>query len=161
MVEISMEGGIPVAVRDRPRVLIEDWLPIEALGVESRRERGASSSLPPLYFLHVWWARRPLVVSRAAVLASLIPFDFPKDEFMKLMGILGDPVAARARIDEANKKGVKLDVGFDYPRAFTNSIPRDSLEKFRKVMLTTWGEERPAILDSFAGGGSIPFEAYR
>ena len=38
----------------RPNVLIEDWLPIEALGAKSRHERGASSVLPPLYFLHVW-----------------------------------------------------------------------------------------------------------
>jgi hypothetical protein len=44
----------------RPHVLIKDWLPIGALGAESKRERGASSALPPLYFLHVWWARRPL-----------------------------------------------------------------------------------------------------
>ena len=41
-----------------PPVLIESWLPIEAIGAESKRERGASSALPPLYFLHVWWARR-------------------------------------------------------------------------------------------------------
>lgn len=161
MAEAEAKAQPSATGKDRPHVLIEEWLPIEALGVESRRERGASSALPPLYFLHVWWARRPLTVSRAAVLASLLPADFPQNEFMKLMGILGDPVAARARIDEANKKGVKLDVGFDYPRAFTNPIPRDSLEKFGKVLLTTWGEKSPAILDSFAGGGSIPFEAYR
>jgi putative DNA methylase len=49
-----------------PPVLIEDWLPIEAIGAESKRERGASSALPPLYFLHVWWARRPLTTSRPA-----------------------------------------------------------------------------------------------
>ncbi len=34
---------------------------------------GASSALPPLYFLHVWWARRPLTVSRAAIPAGLLP----------------------------------------------------------------------------------------
>src|SRR5207247_9612681 len=86
--------------KERQRVLIEEWLPVEALGVESRRERGASSALPPLYFLHVWWARRPLTTSRAAVLASLLPADFPQDEFMKLMGILGDPVVGRRMVDE-------------------------------------------------------------
>jgi len=43
----------------RPEVLIEHWLPVQELGIESMRERGASSALPPLYFLHVWWARRP------------------------------------------------------------------------------------------------------
>ncbi|MFQ5419306.1 MAG: DUF1156 domain-containing protein [Anaerolineae bacterium] len=58
---------------EMPRVLIEDWLPIEAIGAESKRERGASSALPPLYFLHVWWARRPLTTSRAAVLGSVLP----------------------------------------------------------------------------------------
>ena len=57
----------------RPKVLIEQWLPIDQIGAECMRERGASSALPPLYFLHVWWARRPLTVSRAAVLASLLP----------------------------------------------------------------------------------------
>jgi adenine-specific DNA methylase len=32
-------------------LLIESWLPITAVGAESQRERGASSALPPLYFL--------------------------------------------------------------------------------------------------------------
>ena len=89
-------------------LLIEKWLPFEAVGAESRRERGASSALPPLYFLHVWWARRPLVASRAAVLASCLPAwapdwpeslraKFPSEEaykewFTRLLGILGDPV---------------------------------------------------------------------
>jgi hypothetical protein len=53
-----------------PPLLIESWLPIAAVGAESQRERGASSALPPLYFLHVWWARRPLITSRAAILAG-------------------------------------------------------------------------------------------
>lgn len=57
----------------RPRLLIEDWLPVAELGVESVRERAAASALPPIYFLHVWWARRPLVASAAAILASLMP----------------------------------------------------------------------------------------
>ena len=56
-----------------PSLLIEHWLPIEAIGAESQRERGASSALPPIYFLHVWWARRPLTTSRAAILASVLP----------------------------------------------------------------------------------------
>jgi len=58
---------------EKPRLLIEQWLPIAEIGAECMRERGASSALPPLYFLHVWWARRPLTVSRAAILASLLP----------------------------------------------------------------------------------------
>ncbi len=56
--------------------LIERWLPIAALGEESVRERRfsmAGNVLPPNNSLHVWWARRPLIASRAAVLASLLP----------------------------------------------------------------------------------------
>src|SRR3546814_2990136 len=44
--------------------LIERWLPIAALGEESVRERSSMPALPPTYYLHVWWARRPLVASR-------------------------------------------------------------------------------------------------
>ena len=44
-----------------PKRLIEEWLPIKEIGVESRRERAASSALyPPLYFGSTFgWARRP------------------------------------------------------------------------------------------------------
>jgi len=55
--------------------LIESGFPCHQVGAETQRERGASSALPPLYFLHVWWARRPLTPSRAAILASLLPAD--------------------------------------------------------------------------------------
>ena len=44
-----------------PTLLIESWLPIAAVGAESQRERGASSALPPLYFLHAWRAQRSLI----------------------------------------------------------------------------------------------------
>jgi len=89
-------------------LLIESWLPIEEIGAESKRERGVSSALPPLYFLHVWWARRPLIACRAAILASVLPQwsmdwseylqrKFPNEEtyhqwFIHLLGIRGDPV---------------------------------------------------------------------
>jgi putative DNA methylase len=62
------------------------------VGAETQRERGASSALPPLYFLHVWWARRPLTPSRAAILASLLPADADPDWFLRQLG-LERPVA--------------------------------------------------------------------
>ena len=81
--------------------LIEEWLPIAELGEESMRERRSMTALPPIYYLHVWWARRPLVASRAAVLASLLPADADRKTFMHILGIHGDPVASRKRIDAA------------------------------------------------------------
>jgi len=57
----------------RNRRLIEEWLPIAEIGIESLRERTPMTPFPAPNRLHVWFARRPLVASRAAVLASLLP----------------------------------------------------------------------------------------
>src|ERR1700688_2413217 len=91
--------------------LIERWLPIAAVGEESVRERRSMTALPPTYYLHVWWARRPLVASRAAILASLLPADADHEKFMHIVGIHGDPVKTRRRIDNARKTGE--DLGLD------------------------------------------------
>lgn len=105
--------------------LIEEWLPIAELGEESMRERRSMTALPPIYYLHVWWARRPLVASRAAVLASLLPADADCKSFMDMLGIHGDPVAAKKRIEIAKKKGEKLKGNpYGYARAFQISAHR-------------------------------------
>ncbi|MFU1632987.1 DUF1156 domain-containing protein [Aeromonas veronii] len=67
--------------------LIEAGFPCHQVGAETQRERGASSALPPLYFLHVWWARRPLTPSRAAIAGSLLPADTNVDTFIQDLGI--------------------------------------------------------------------------
>ena len=93
--------------KDVPDVrLIERWLPIAALGVESVRERTRSMTPFPAtdYRLHVWWARRPLVASRAAVLASLLPADVDHDKFLHVLGIHGDPVATRRKMRLTERK---------------------------------------------------------
>ena len=69
--------------KNPPRLLIEEWLPAAAIGVECIRERSTGQN-PPNARLHVWWARRPLTASRAAVLGSLLPADFPRDVFERL-----------------------------------------------------------------------------
>ncbi|MBH8599046.1 DUF1156 domain-containing protein [Thermoactinomyces sp. CICC 10523] len=66
---------------------IEAGFPCHQVGAETQRERGASSALPPLYFLHVWWARRPLTPSRAAILGSLLPAGTNPDWFLRQLGI--------------------------------------------------------------------------
>ena len=87
------------------RRLIEEWLPIGELSEESTRERRSMTALPPTYYLHVWWARRPLVASRAAVLASLLPEGADRKKFLHVLGIHGDPVAGRRRIEVATAQG--------------------------------------------------------
>ena len=137
--------------------LIERWLPIAALGEESVRERRSMTALPPTYYLHVWWARRPLVASRAAVLASLLPADADREKFLHVLGIHGDPVAAKKRIAAATRKGERLGVGaYGYPRAFGYTPSR----KDRSWLAETLPRD-VTILDPTAGGGSVPFESAR
>lgn len=162
-----------------PPTLIESWLPFEAIGAESQRERGASSALPPLYFLHVWWARRPLTVSRAAILAGLLPQwseDWPahlrqkfpttgayQAWFTRLVGILGDPVAGRKLIRWAKQRDIRLKE-HPYggaPRAFTVNPSQEDLETMLDLLELTWGTREITVMDPMAGGGSIPFEALR
>jgi adenine-specific DNA methylase len=84
--------------------LIDRWLPIAELGEESNRERRSLQALPPIYYLHVWWARRPLIASRAAILASILPADADHKKFLHVLGIHGDPVGVKRRLDLANRK---------------------------------------------------------
>lgn len=136
--------------------LIERWLPIAALSEESVRERRSMTALPPIYYLHVWWARRPLVASRAAILASILPESSDRSKFLDFLGIHGDPVATRQKIDRAKRTGEDLGLNpYGYKRAFQNN-PRQSLkEAFPEISNTI------RVLDPTAGGGSIPFEARR
>lgn len=140
------------------RRLIEEWLPIAALGEESIRERRSMTALPPTYYLHVWWARRPLVASRAAVLASLLPADADHDRFLHAIGIHGDPVAAKRRIAAADRRGERLGSdAYGYRRAFTYAPSHGEIESIRGQFRAA----APTVLDPTAGGGSIPFEALR
>ena len=141
--------------------LIETWLPIAALGEESVRERRSMTALPPVYYLHVWWARRPLVASRAAILACLLPADADRDKFMQVLGILGDPVASRRRIDDARRRGDRFEgEAYSYRRAFTH-CPTNAERDWVREQAARCGANPGIILDPTAGGGSIPFEAIR
>ncbi|NCC26731.1 MAG: DUF1156 domain-containing protein [Gammaproteobacteria bacterium] len=141
--------------------LIETWLPIAALGEESVRERRSMTALPPTYYLHVWWARRPLVASRAAILAALLPADTDRERFMLVLGIHGDPVKTKRLLSAANKTGEHLGADpYGYPRAFQHAPSRSDLDwlayEGRRI-----GINAPQVLDPTAGGRSIPFEAGR
>lgn len=141
--------------------LIERWLPIAAIGEESVRERRSMTALPPTYYLHVWWARRPLVASRAAVLASLLPADADHERFMHVLGIHGDPIASRRRIDLAKRTGVRFEGdAYSYDRAF-KYVPSDADRVWMTAEMERSGAVQPLVLDPTAGGGSIPFETAR
>jgi len=141
--------------------LIEEWLPIAELSEESVRERRSMTALPPIYYLHVWWARRPLVASRAAVLASLLPAEADRKQFLQVLGIHGDPVATKRRLDLAKKTGEHLGANpYGYDRAFKYQ-PTITERKWLAEELQKIGLDSPKVIDPTAGGGSIPLESVR
>jgi len=66
--------------------LIEHGFPCHQVGAETVRERDTGKA-PPVNRLHVWWARRPLTPSRAAIVASLAPWDADPELFVRQLGI--------------------------------------------------------------------------
>lgn len=136
--------------------LIERWLPIAEIGIEGVRERTPMTPFPAPNRLHVWWARRPLVASRAAVLASILPENADHAAFKHALGIHGDPVRGVALIDRAKRTGQRVDDPYGYERAFKYS-PKDA----EMSDLSPGKRSDITILDATAGGGAIPFEAIR
>ena len=142
----------------RPDLLIEQWFPTSEIGIESVRERTAASALPPISFLHVWWARRPLATCAGAILTSVLPAWSPdlaerfaqhhelatEDSYhgwvLRLCGVLGDPVLAKMRIAQATEQGIRLGAkAYGYKPAFKNSPTTADLNLLHGVLAATWG----------------------
>ncbi|MBD2302319.1 DUF1156 domain-containing protein [Nostoc sp. FACHB-190] len=119
----------------RPSVFIEKMMPVQVLNEQVNFEHGGN----PFKGLHRWYSRKPLSFSRASVLASLLPEDVTQEEFKYLLGLVPG-------------KEVKL---YKTP---PNSV---QIKKVQDYCEKVWGTRTPTVLDAFAGGGSIPFEAAR
>jgi putative DNA methylase len=161
----AVQGRCHRMVKEEKReLLISKWFPITEVSVESVRERSASSALPPLYFLHVWFARRPLVTARAAVLGSLLPDNVERDKTLKLLGIpIGvDLRKAQEEAARAKSSGKRLEHNpFFWKRSFEYTPSKNELADLHSLLEKSWGVKQPLIVDPMAGGGSIPYEAMR
>ena len=131
--------------------LIESWLPINEVSIEAVREGGALAGHPPVNQLHVWWARRPLIASRAAVAAAMAPNGADREQFISNIGTTPEVVKARQKMDTIKAQGGWSDISFPNDRAFKHNPDFFQHDQ----------EHDPVVLDVTAGGGSIPFEAGR
>ena len=129
------------------RRLIEDYLPIEDISTEARREKSVRKG--HISTLHLWWARRPLVACRAAVFGALVPAGAATPEFVaelcKYPGAKDTIAKAQRLILEAHAERLSVERGA--------KITVEDIEAGRAP--------RPKVLDMFAGGGAIPLEALR
>lgn len=163
----------------RRKKLIEVALPLEAINLESAREKSIRHGHPST--LHLWWARRPLAACRAVLWASLVddpsswPDKFPTEadqerERQRLFNILG-------RIEiEQGKRVVRGLVSWDDVNDPNSGVLEAAQREIARCLAWDRGEEPPTdpaavreyiakyappVYDPFAGGGSIPLEAQR
>lgn len=142
------------------RKLIEVSLPLEEINAQSAREKSIRHGHPST--LHLWWARRPLATARAVLFAQLV--DDPSndiDEYRAEAERNGyeDPDAwAEHRVKQERERL------FDLIRQMVNwnNLGDEALfSKVRAEIMKSTNGNPPAILDPFAGGGTIPLEAQR
>ena len=116
-------------------------MPVTLLNEQVSYEHGGN----PFKGLHRWNSRKPLSFSRASVLGSLLPADVTIEEFEYLLGL-------NRRVAGMQDKTTKL---------YKTPPSPERIKKVQELCEQMWGTKTPTVLDAFAGGGSIPFEAAR
>jgi putative DNA methylase len=114
--------------------LIEDAIPVDVVSRTSASEKVGGRIGHPAS-LHIWWARRPLAASRAAVYATLVPAE----------GRGRSPAEEAGFFDALCRWGG----------------PDLAIRTAREEILAANGGQPPKVVDPFAGGGAIPLEAAR
>jgi putative DNA methylase len=142
------------------RKLIEVSIPLDEINKQSAREKSVRHGHPST--LHLWWARRPLATARAVLFAQLV--DDPsvrEDEFI---------AEARQKDYEDPEGWAGHRIKQERERLFdliTRMVNWDNLndealfDAVHAEIMKSTNDNPPAILDPFAGGGTIPLEAQR
>lgn len=129
------------------RKLIEVSLPLEDINRGSAHEKSVPRKGHPAT-MHLWWARRPLAAARAVLFAQLVDDPsshrdrFPTEE---------DQKRERERLHNIIRRLV----------VWENVGDERLLREAHEEILKSTDGNPPAILDPFAGGGTIPLEAQR
>lgn len=96
--------------------------------------------------MHLWWARRPLAAARAVLFAQLVDDPSSHSDLSE-----EQQTAERERLHGIIRRLVKWE----------NVNNETLLREAHQEILKSTGGRPPAILDPFAGGGTIPLEAQR
>lgn len=165
--------------------LIEVDLPIRRISAHARREKSIRQG--HISTLHIWWARRPLAACRAIACAALWPDPadpacphafretaaavirefatrhldlLSEDSYRRYNAIARNPSALS---DALVLRQALLDFIADFAD-WDNATQERFIESSARLTAAAIGheaEDRPMVLDPFAGGGAIPLEAVR
>ena len=140
--------------------LAEVDFPIAEVSKHAVRDKSIRHGHPST--LHLWWARRPLASSRALLLALLLPDpcdphcpDTFKVRAREVLGEVRQPPTSDADLRSALLWFIGAFANWDMAG---HSI---YMRVGRNLVTAANGAEAPLVVDPFAGGGSIPFEALR
>jgi len=165
--------------------LAEVDMPIIATSKYSAREKDIKTG--NFSAIHVWWARRPLAACRAMNLACLLPDPADPNCLTELRKIIATSLDKfeREQYDKQSRLNVEkeswkekddgnLSASRNKPNRlrkrllyfigeYSNWELKDNLHwtKCAREMVIGCYEGNPTLLDSFAGGGSIPIEGRR
>lgn len=173
---------VPFSLKDAPS-LIERIFPSMKISAEAKQERdaGRGQTLPALG--SYWKGRKPLILVRACLLASLLPATNRPDEdlqiFEMLMEIDDAALFRRAknhdvldvrdlsydeRVGNAwrpEEMGHTIHLGiWDQVNAHLGTHASSFTSLVEQLGIMRFGVV-PTVCDPFAGGGSIPFESAR
>lgn len=153
--------------------LIEVDFPIKKISENARKEK--SSHNLQIASLHIWWARKPQVSCRAILCAALWPDPVdpscPRKFFQTastLMETYFNPMETSEKkySDPQELRQALFDFIIDFAKIENSNneqcitIARE-LTKVASEIDGKSTENLPLVVDPFAGGGSIPFEALR
>ena len=117
------------------RRLIEEELPLRVVNAASAREKSLRHG--HISTMHLWWARRPLAMSRAVVFGTLLPDPGDDARRKEILDLLAEAAPFEASVQEAR------------------------INPLKKLLAEAYPDGPPKVLDCFAGGGAIPLEALR
>lgn len=117
------------------RRLIEEELPLKDVNAASAREKSLRHG--NISTMHLWWARRPLAMSRAVVFGTLLPDPGDDAERNKILRLVSAASSFEASTDSRR------------------------INPLRRLLAEAYPDGPPKVLDCFAGGGAIPLEALR
>lgn len=174
---------VPFSLKDAPALIEKAW-PTAKISAETQKERKAGSGQTLTGLGSYWKGRKPLILTRACVLASLLPAteDLDRDVaiFEMLMGFSDEAMRRRlprkkhdlihaadypARVATAKRPeeiddAVLLEGIWDEVNEHLGTHAGSIVELVEQLGIMRFGR-RPKFADTFSGSGSIPFEAAR